>query len=243
MVKSLTLADAEAGLCVAQQNADEVEAMLLIAQRQRQSLLEVQDELKEVNASLLGNLLSRRRSRNSKDPIYEMDCAVYRATDGGSESSGSTMMSEAQLYDWVCEITKLSDVSTHGWQVRYSEPFLASISDHEKRYVLGTEPVTFKSKSMPTPKGSAHANSIDTSQSLSHGEEEQDPVSSPRSASTEGWDGAVVAVLGLFDKGKTFVLNHLTESQLPSGKKVATKGLSFKHVCCVQRENRRKAWM
>ena len=45
-----------------------------------------------------------------------------------------------------------------------------------------------------------------------------------------GWQGAVVAVLGLYDKGKTFVLNHLTESKLPSGKKVSTKGLSFKHV-------------
>ena len=45
-----------------------------------------------------------------------------------------------------------------------------------------------------------------------------------------GWDGAVVAVLGLFDKGKTFVLNRLAEIDLPSGKKVSTKGLSFKHV-------------
>jgi len=45
-----------------------------------------------------------------------------------------------------------------------------------------------------------------------------------------GWQGAVVAVLGLYDKGKTFVLNQLTESKLPSGKKYATKGLSFKHV-------------
>lgn len=44
------------------------------------------------------------------------------------------------------------------------------------------------------------------------------------------WRGAVVAVLGLYDKGKTFVLNNLTESKLPSGKKVSTKGLSFKHV-------------
>ena len=44
------------------------------------------------------------------------------------------------------------------------------------------------------------------------------------------WEGAVVAVLGLFDKGKTFVLNHLTDQALPSGKKVSTKGLSFKHV-------------
>ena len=47
---------------------------------------------------------------------------------------------------------------------------------------------------------------------------------------TISWRGAVVAVLGLYDKGKTFVLNNLTDSKLPSGKKVSTKGLSFKHV-------------
>jgi hypothetical protein len=39
-----------------------------------------------------------------------------------------------------------------------------------------------------------------------------------------------VAVVGLYDKGKTFVLNNLTSSNLPSGKKVTTKGVSFKHV-------------
>ena len=44
------------------------------------------------------------------------------------------------------------------------------------------------------------------------------------------WEGAIVAVVGLYDKGKTFVLNNLTQQQLPSGKKVNTKGLSFKQV-------------
>lgn len=44
------------------------------------------------------------------------------------------------------------------------------------------------------------------------------------------WNGAVIAVVGLYDKGKTFVLNQLTGAALPSGKKVSTKGLSFKHV-------------
>lgn len=34
----------------------------------------------------------------------------------------------------------------------------------------------------------------------------------------------------MYDKGKTFVLNNLTLSNLPSGKKVNTKGISFKHV-------------
>ena len=40
--------------------------------------------------------------------------------------------------------------------------------------------------------------------------------------------GAVIAVVGLYDKGKTFVLNQITQSSLPSGKRVSTKGLSFK---------------
>jgi hypothetical protein len=30
----------------------------------------------------------------------------------------------------VCEITKLSDVSTRGWRVCYSERFLGSISEY-----------------------------------------------------------------------------------------------------------------
>ena len=44
------------------------------------------------------------------------------------------------------------------------------------------------------------------------------------------WEGAIVSVVGLYDKGKTFVLNNLAESNLPSGKKVTTAGLSFKYV-------------
>ncbi len=55
-------------------------------------------------------------------------------------------------------------------------------------------------------------------------------ASEAKGSSDEGWEGAVVAVVGLYDKGKTYVLNQITQSKLPSGKKVSTKGLSFKHV-------------
>ena len=48
-----------------------------------------------------------------------------------------------------------------------------------------------------------------------------------------GWRGAVVAVLGLYDKGKTFVLNNLTESKLPSGKKARALVLSLPGRTCV----------
>ncbi|CAD8086757.1 unnamed protein product [Paramecium sonneborni] len=54
--------------------------------------------------------------------------------------------------------------------------------------------------------------------------------SSHESKTSIKWEGATVAVVGLYDKGKTFVLNNLTQSNLPSGKKVTTKGISFKHV-------------
>jgi hypothetical protein len=36
-----------------------------------------------------------------------------------------------------------------------------------------------------------------------------------------------VAVLGLFNRGKTFLLNKMNNLQLPSGKRVNTRGLSF----------------
>jgi ABC-type taurine transport system ATPase subunit len=44
---------------------------------------------------------------------------------------------------------------------------------------------------------------------------------------TFGADKAIVSVLGLFNKGKTFLLNQICNINLPSGLKVNTKGLSF----------------
>lgn len=40
--------------------------------------------------------------------------------------------------------------------------------------------------------------------------------------------GARVAVLGLYDKGKTHILNKLTNCNMPTGSKLTTKGISFK---------------
>lgn len=41
--------------------------------------------------------------------------------------------------------------------------------------------------------------------------------------------GANLAVVGLYDKGKTHILNKLTNQHLPTGQKITTKGLSFKN--------------
>ena len=250
---SLTLAEAEAGLRAAEQHAQEMEAMLLIAQRERESLLVVQAELIKRNEMLRAQQRAHRRSRSGgPDGAASVDGASDAAPDSPrSEATTSTPVflgqprplqlpphtklppptatvgaSESEVYDWVCEITKLSDVSKTGWRVCYSERFLASISEHEKRYVLGSEPVVFEESAAPPAASSpllGRRGVDDDERTVEYG-------SANGGASVGGWDGAVVAVLGLFDKGKTFVLNHLTDSKLPSGKKVSTKGLSFKHV-------------
>mmetsp|Transcript_3483 Transcript_3483/g.5205 ORF Transcript_3483/g.5205 Transcript_3483/m.5205 type:complete len:700 (+) Transcript_3483:206-2305(+) len=58
----------------------------------------------------------------------------------------------------------------------------------------------------------------------------KDKWSKERKSRSTKFEGAVVGVVGLYDKGKTFVLNQITRARLPSGKKVSTNGLSFKHV-------------
>ena len=106
----------------------------------------------------------------------------------------------SDAYDWIVDIQLLSDVSRRGWKVEFSTQFLSGLGEVEKEHLLSKGGWT----------GEA-------------GDEDSRPPSA-------AWRGAVVAVLGLYDKGKTFVLNNISNAKLPSGKKVATKGLSFKHV-------------
>lgn len=110
----------------------------------------------------------------------------------------------SDTYDWIVDIQLLSDVSKQGWKVEFSGQFFDGLDERER------------SKFISDGDWQGEDGSICT-----------DGLGHPP---TVGWHGAVVAVLGLYDKGKTFVLNNLTETKLPSGKKVATKGLSFKHV-------------
>jgi len=44
------------------------------------------------------------------------------------------------------------------------------------------------------------------------------------------WNSSVIAVLGLYNKGKTFILNNLSQLSLLSGDTLHTEGLSFKVI-------------
>lgn len=109
-----------------------------------------------------------------------------------------------EMYDWIVDVQLLSDVSRTGWRVEFNDRFLNRLGSSAREQLKS-----------------------DRAWRSADGQIVTDGLGRPEAV---GWAGAVVAVLGLYDKGKTFLLNHLTESKLPSGKKVATKGLSFKHV-------------
>jgi len=101
----------------------------------------------------------------------------------------------SDVYDWVVDIQLLSDVSKRGWRVEYSHIFLHGLDERARSQLL-SERAWIDENGLTSTDGLGMPQSV-------------------------GWRGAVVAVLGLYDKGKTFVLNSLTESKLPSGKKVA----------------------
>jgi len=105
---------------------------------------------------------------------------------GELPQQSSYPLSALDVYDWVVDISLITDLAQHGWEVEFSAKFWASIDAQQRSEMLQN--------------------------------------------SQFDWEGAVVAVVGLYDKGKTFVLNNISGSNLPSGKKVNTKGLSFKHV-------------
>lgn len=117
------------------------------------------------------------------------------------EMASANLFSDA--YDWIVDIQLLSDVSKQGWKVQFSGEFLAGLDKAERAQVLSQGKWTAEDGAQST-----------------------DGFGQPPASA---WRGAIVAVLGLYDKGKTFVLNNISNAKLPSGKKVATKGLSFKH--------------
>lgn len=121
----------------------------------------------------------------------------------------SSASEELDGYDWIIDINLISDLSHSGWIMEFSERYWSTL-DPEHREEM------FKIADSGTD--------IDLNAAITKVEE-------PEAKGSSGdWEGAIVAVVGLYDKGKTFVLNNITESNLPSGKKMTTRGLSFKHV-------------
>ena len=226
---AFTLEEAAERLRIASEMESETEAMLLLAQKESEALKKEQAELTAENTRLRKLVAQKRVNKRSEKTAGHF----------------------SDMYDWVCEITKLTEVTSEGWPVRYSEHFMQTMSEADRLRVLGPKKEVIESpeddgremdarSDLGSEDGRSEA-SAGGSASGGGGGGMGDGSSAAAHArklrGQEGWDGAVVAVLGLFDKGKTFVLNHLAEANLPSGKKVGPSSSSV--VVVVVRRRRR----
>lgn len=127
---------------------------------------------------------------------------------------------DSEIYDWIVDIDLITNIANKGWAVKFSKNFFENSSEQYKLNVIGDKLANGDGNNLKTAVVGANRTMADV---LGAG------FGGAKSRSNK-WEGAIVAVVGLYDKGKTFVLNNLSSSNLPSGKRVNTKGLSFKYV-------------
>ena len=104
---AMMLAEAELRLEGATRQEQETDAMLLLAKREHEELKEQNNALRAARDVLRKKIIAKRRGK-------------------AQELAVGAHFSEA--YDWVCEITKLTDVSQEGWKLQYSDNFLKNMS-------------------------------------------------------------------------------------------------------------------
>mmetsp|Transcript_36125 Transcript_36125/g.95096 ORF Transcript_36125/g.95096 Transcript_36125/m.95096 type:complete len:494 (-) Transcript_36125:989-2470(-) len=121
------------------------------------------------------------------------------ATDTKEEADSSALRS----YDAVLHVQTITDLLHGGWRFHLSPDLLPSFDS------------IFSNESMQATKSFDTQSEAQTNTSL------QDALGLFPS------DVPVVGVLGIFNTGKTFLLNRLCDTSLPSSKKDKTRGLSL----------------
>lgn len=161
---------------------------------------------------------------------------------GSLKQSKFELKKDTDVYDWVVDIDMLTSVNKHGWKIKFSDHFLKNSSETIKNHIMGSKDSictlskSSKEKAQLTPIKNGEFENMMSPHKVSPGNNKSmnyfyDQTRNQANSPNKGtWEGAIVSVVGLYDKGKTFVLNNLSESNLPSGKKVTTAGLSFKYV-------------
>lgn len=97
----------------------------------------------------------------------------------------------------------ITKITKEGWDVHFGKNFLNSSNKKTQRQVIGgldSEGNVCK-KPGSEIKGAPALAGVDPGKI-------GDMVDVETFANAESWEGAIVAVVGLYDKGKTFVLNN-----------------------------------
>lgn len=119
------------------------------------------------------------------------------------DKASELINTNSDIYDWVVDIDLITKITKEGWDVHFGKNFLNSSTKKIQRQVIGCLGSDGKISNMPgegqkTPPALAGVNPEKLD------EENMVDLETLR----ETWEGAIVAVVGLYDKGKTFVLNN-----------------------------------
>lgn len=143
-------------------------------------------------------------------------------------------------YDLVIDISGLNDLKSTGWKLLMSDRIKDIVRVLQKKTAVNKRETRLESRReqlrqkivgkdapSPRPRGDQADSAGETSGAKGTGitSVEQRRVEADLS---EAWVGAFVAVVGLYNRGKTHLLNSISGAKLLSGLQVHTEGLSFK---------------
>jgi hypothetical protein len=218
-------------------------------------LTELEDSFKITKENINNSDELSKRLQNEIHLYKQLNEIKIKRQFGSLKKPKSEKKKSIDVYDWIVDIDMLTTVNSAGWKIKFSNHFLKNSTETIKNHIMGSlktntlEKLNSGNKSQlskaPLQPSQDQVNNFENSQMHSLAQ----PISPGNNKSmnyfydmkskdqgqipsiTNGtWEGAIVSVVGLYDKGKTFVLNNLAGSNLPSGKKVTTAGLSFKYV-------------
>lgn len=126
-------------------------------------------------------------------------------------------------YDLVLESTTFSDLLVEGWKVDIKEQNL-------RLWFLANAPNWNVQPESNRVRSTSFAGHRPGSQLLESEARGLNPRRASAAPPTAEWDCTIIAIIGFYDRGKTWLLNKLTASQFRSSKRYATQGLSFSIV-------------
>ncbi|KAL1520674.1 hypothetical protein AB1Y20_022243 [Prymnesium parvum] len=155
-------------------------------------------------------------------PHVPLGASLARQDEDGADAAGAGSC-PLRFYDALLDLRTISDVLHGGWVLRLSPPATAATESVDVGRVDGSSADgdgysahhTFR---RPSNSAVPPAPSIKVSE-LPQSILDLFPSDTP-----------VIGVLGMFNSGKTFLLNCLCGTSLPSSKRVATRGLSLRRA-------------
>ena len=153
--------------------------------REKKSAIKKFETCYDQKNSYLKNIEEQIKKLNHEVKLFKHLNEIKNQRHSGlyNKKEALAKQDDSEIYDWIVDIDLLTKVAKEGWEVKFSKNFIESSSMNMKMHIMGDRAIEPTSKS---------------------GDSDEKKFSC--------WQGAILSVVGLYDKGKTFVLNNISNS-------------------------------